>query len=86
MNTYEAVAQPIVAFVYTVIARCRVQAPDWTRPWTPPTMTQTHLTDSLTPPMGGVQLKYFFFISWWNHAWNEIISGRSTDGGGSGLK
>jgi len=30
----------------TVIARRRLQAPDWTRPWTPPTMTQTHLTDS----------------------------------------
>jgi len=22
------------------------QARDWTRPWTPPMMTQTHLTDS----------------------------------------
>jgi len=23
-----------------------------------------------TPPMGGVQLKLFYFISWWNHTWN----------------
>jgi len=30
----------------TVIARCCLQAPDWTRPWTPPTMTQTHLNSA----------------------------------------
>jgi len=26
----------------TVIAMRRLQAPDWTHPWTRPTMTQTH--------------------------------------------
>ena len=25
-------------------------------------------------------LKLFYIISWWNHAWNKIILGRSTDG------
>jgi len=40
----------------TVITRRCLQAPDWTRPWTPPTMVQTFVRE----PMGGVQL---------NHAW-----------------
>jgi len=62
MTIYEAVVHPIAAFVYcSLIARRRLQAPDGTRLWTPPTMTQTHLTD---------KLKLFYFISWWNHAWN----------------
>jgi len=83
MNTYEAVVHSIAAFV---IARRHLQAPDWSRSWTPPTMTQTHSTYSWTPPMGRVQLKLFYFISWWNHAWNKIMLGPSTNGGGSGLK
>jgi len=37
MNIYEAFVHPIAAFVYCY----RLQAPVWTRPWTPPTMTQT---------------------------------------------
>ena len=31
-------------------------------------------------------LKLFYFISWWNHAWNKIILEWSTDGSVSGLK
>jgi len=67
MNIHEAV---VAANLSTVIARRCLQVLDWMRPWTPPIMTQRHLTDSWTPPMGGVQLKLFYFISWWKHAWN----------------
>jgi len=45
--------QPITAFVYCnrlqVPPGRRQQARDWTCSWSPPTMTQTHLTDSWTP-------------------------------------
>jgi len=68
--------QPIAAFVY-----CNRQVPHAgaTRP--------PAAGERLNAPLNSAHsLKLLYFISWWNHTWNLIVLGLSTDGGDSGVK
>jgi len=70
MNIHEAVVGQSL-YLSTVIAR-RPQAVAGRRR-TEIFMRQqapAQLNAVWTPPMSAVQLKLFYFISWWNHAWN----------------
>jgi len=73
MNIHEAVAAANRSKLSTVIARCRLQAPHWMCRELVHSDANTfdrQLNSARTPPMDGVQLKLFYFISWWNYAWN----------------
>jgi len=77
MNIHDAVLQPIAAFVY-----CNRHAVAGRR-------RRTNVGNFRTPaiPAGACATNsahgrdFAKVILWWNHAWNKIILGRSTDGG-----
>jgi len=62
--------QPIAAFVY-----CNCQAPPagTTKDWALPGRRRQAIEWLNTRVNSAHSLKLFYFISWWNHAWNQII-------------
>ena len=79
INIHEAVLQPIAAFVYCnprqqQASRRQAEVGNFHAPQAPACATKLRRWAGFAK-----------IILWWNHAWNKIILGWSTDGSCSGL-
>ena len=74
MNIHDAVLQPML-HSSTVIPGSRRQAE----------VGNFHVPLAPAQLNSAYEWSFAKIILWWNHAWNKIILGRSTDGGCSGL-